>query len=165
MPSSLFTARRSSTTRRSSGRPSAGSTSSDAPSPSSFPCTPALAPASTISTGSVATEAVLLVEPLGYLDFLGLEARARLVLTDSGGVQEETSALGVPCFTLRDTTERPVTVRLGTNTLLGLRPARIATIADRVDNRPPAEPIPLWDGNAGARAAGALLAFLRHREA
>ena len=66
----------------------------------------------------------MLVEPIGYLDFLGLEARARLVLTDSGGVQEETSALGTPCFTLRNTTERPVTVRLGTNTLLGLSPSR-----------------------------------------
>ena len=61
-----------------------------------------------------------LVEPLGYEAFLGIEARAAAVLTDSGGVQEETSALGVPCFTLRSTTVRPVTVELGTNTLLGL---------------------------------------------
>ena len=66
--------------------------------------------------------------PLGYLEFLGLEAAARFVLTDSGGVQEETSALGVRCFTLRATTERPITIELGTNTLLGLEPERIAEI-------------------------------------
>ena len=73
-------------------------------------------------------EGVTVTSPLGYLAFLGLEAEARLVLTDSGGVQEETSALGVPCFTLRDGTERPVTVELGTNTVLGARPERIAEI-------------------------------------
>lgn len=103
---------------------------------------------------------VRFTEPLGYLAFLGLEARARLVLTDSGGVQEETSALGIPCFTLRDTTERPVTVSLGTNTLLGLSPGRIAAIGDVLAATPPPQPIPLWDGNAGPRAAGVLLAFL-----
>jgi UDP-N-acetylglucosamine 2-epimerase (non-hydrolysing) len=65
---------------------------------------------------------VLAVEPLSYLDFLGLESQAAFVVTDSGGVQEETTALGVPCFTLRDSTERPVTVELGTNTLLGVAP-------------------------------------------
>lgn len=102
---------------------------------------------------------VLLVEPLGYLDFLGLEARARLVVTDSGGVQEETSALGTPCFTLRETTERPITVRLGTNTLLGLDPARIAATAEMVTDTA-AEPIPFWDGRAGTRAAAVLLSFL-----
>ena len=63
-----------------------------------------------------------LVDPVGYLDFLSLEASAGAVLTDSGGIQEETTFLGVPCFTLRDNTERPVTVRAGTNTLLGLDP-------------------------------------------
>jgi len=103
---------------------------------------------------------VMLVEPLGYLDFLGLEAQARLVLTDSGGVQEETSALGTPCFTLRETTERPVTLRLGTNTLLGLDPTRIAATAELVADTVPAEPIPLWDGQAGPRAAAVLLDFL-----
>jgi UDP-N-acetylglucosamine 2-epimerase (non-hydrolysing) len=101
-----------------------------------------------------------LVEPLGYLDFLGLEARARLVLTDSGGVQEETSALGTPCFTLRETTERPVTLRLGTNTLLGLDPGRIAATVEMVAEAPPAQPIPLWDGRAGWRAAAVLKDFL-----
>lgn len=107
---------------------------------------------------------LLLVEPLGYLDFLGLEATARLVLTDSGGVQEETSALGTPCFTLRDTTERPVTVRLGTNTLLGLNPERIAGSAEMLLKSRPAEPIPLWDGKAGPRAAEVLLDFLQSRD-
>ena len=67
-----------------------------------------------------------MLDPLGYLEFLSLEADATAVLTDSGGVQEETTYLGVPCFTLRDNTERPVTIRAGTNTLLGLDPARIA---------------------------------------
>jgi UDP-N-acetylglucosamine 2-epimerase (non-hydrolysing) len=108
---------------------------------------------------------LLLIEPLGYLDFLGLEARAQLVLTDSGGVQEETSALGIPCFTLRETTERPVTVRLGTNTMLGLDPSKIATVAGAAVKPAPAEPIPFWDGNAGIRAAGALVDFLRGRDA
>ena len=71
---------------------------------------------------------VRLIDPVGYLDFLSLEADAAAVLTDSGGIQEETTYLGVPCFTLRDNTERPVTVRAGTNTLLGLAPERIAEI-------------------------------------
>ena len=72
--------------------------------------------------------AVTLTDPIGYLDFLSLEADAAAVLTDSGGIQEETTYLGVPCFTLRDNTERPVTVRAGTNTLLGLAPERITEI-------------------------------------
>ncbi len=71
---------------------------------------------------------VKLIDPVGYLDFLSLEADAGALLTDSGGIQEETTYLGVPCFTLRDNTERPVTIRAGTNTLLGLDPARIAEI-------------------------------------
>jgi UDP-N-acetylglucosamine 2-epimerase (non-hydrolysing) len=104
---------------------------------------------------------LVLVEPLGYVDFLGLEARARFVLTDSGGVQEETSALGTRCFTLRDSTERPVTVRLGTNTLLGLSPSRIGTVTELPLDLPHSEPIPLWDGRAGERAASVLLESLR----
>jgi UDP-N-acetylglucosamine 2-epimerase (non-hydrolysing) len=103
---------------------------------------------------------VTLTKPLGYLEFLGLEADARFVLTDSGGVQEETSALGVPCFTLRDGTERPVTVELGTNELLGLRPERIREIPGRLGRRRSAAAIPLWDGHAGIRAARVLTAFL-----
>src|SRR4029434_11130933 len=94
---------------------------------------------------------VQLAEPVGYLDFLSLTSDAAAVLTDSGGVQEETTHLGVPCFTLRDTTERPVTVRLGTNTVLGLAPARIAEIPALLESRPRGgadERPPLWDGHA-----------------
>jgi UDP-N-acetylglucosamine 2-epimerase (non-hydrolysing) len=104
----------------------------------------------------VDTSALVLTAPLGYLDFLGLEAEARFLLTDSGGVQEETSALGVPCFTLRDTTERPITVELGTNTLLGLRPDRIREIPTLLRTPLEATAIPLWDGEAGARSAAVL---------
>jgi UDP-N-acetylglucosamine 2-epimerase (non-hydrolysing) len=103
---------------------------------------------------------VHLSQPLGYLEFLGLEAEAAFVLTDSGGVQEETSALGVRCFTLRDTTERPVTLALGTNTLLGARPERIREIPELLTAPRETEPIPMWDGHAGERAAGVLGAFL-----
>ncbi|HMT05127.1 MAG: UDP-N-acetylglucosamine 2-epimerase (non-hydrolyzing) [Solirubrobacterales bacterium] len=98
-----------------------------------------------------------LVDPAGYLEFLSLEADAGAVLTDSGGIQEETSYLGVPCFTLRDNTERPVTIELGTNTLLGLDPARISEIpsiiAARNPSAPPPQPPPLWDGHAADRIA------------
>jgi UDP-N-acetylglucosamine 2-epimerase (non-hydrolysing) len=109
---------------------------------------------------AIAGSNVALAEPLGYLDFLGLEAEARFVLTDSGGVQEETAALGVPCFTLRDGTERPITVELGTNTLLGLRPERIAEIPAMLAEPRAAHEIPFWDGHAGERAADAIAQFL-----
>ncbi|MGE5413224.1 MAG: non-hydrolyzing UDP-N-acetylglucosamine 2-epimerase, partial [Syntrophomonadaceae bacterium] len=102
----------------------------------------------------LARSGVRLTSPLSYLDFLGLEANARFVLTDSGGIQEETSALDVKCFTLRDTTERPVTFERGTNTMLGMDPDRIRTIPALLesDTRPHGQ-IPLWDGRAGERAA------------
>jgi UDP-N-acetylglucosamine 2-epimerase (non-hydrolysing) len=95
-----------------------------------------------------------LVDPLGYVDFLALETHARGVLTDSGGVQEETTFLGVPCFTLRDTTERPVTLWDGTNQLLGLDPAAIETVPALIARarRPPAPPTG-WDGHAAERLA------------
>jgi UDP-N-acetylglucosamine 2-epimerase (non-hydrolysing) len=99
---------------------------------------------------------LLLSEPLGYLDFLSLLADAGAVLTDSGGIQEETTYLGIPCFTLRDNTERPVTVDAGTNTLLGLDPAAIAGIPAALAARseaPKPEPPPLWDGHAAERIA------------
>jgi UDP-N-acetylglucosamine 2-epimerase (non-hydrolysing) len=105
--------------------------------------------------------AVAVLEPLGYHDFLGLEAEARFVLTDSGGVQEETTVLGVRCFTLRDVTERPVTVECGTNTILGLHPDRIAEIPALLREEVRRQPIPLWDGAAGPRAAEVLLRELR----
>jgi UDP-N-acetylglucosamine 2-epimerase (non-hydrolysing) len=97
-----------------------------------------------------------LSDPVGYLDFLSLEADAGAVLTDSGGIQEETTYLGVPCFTLRENTERPVTVRSGTNTLLGLEPRRIAEIPELLRGRDPGEPPEppaKWDGHAAARVA------------
>ena len=95
---------------------------------------------------------VRLTPPLGYHDFLGLEAEARFVATDSGGIQEETSWLRVRCFTLRDTTERPVTVTQGTNTLI----RELAEIPALLAEPKPGQEIPLWDGAAGIRAAEAL---------
>ena len=96
------------------------------------------------------------VPPLGYLDFLSLELGAAAVITDSGGVQEETTALGVPCHTLRPNTERPITLTAGTNRLLGDDPATLA----KIPLEPPAGPppaIPLWDGRAGERMADVLM--------
>ena len=101
-----------------------------------------------------------LCPPLGYLEFLALEAKAKFVLTDSGGVQEETSALGVRCFTLRDTTERPVTVELGTNSVLGVDPDQIRTIPRLIETERATREIPLWDGKAGERAAKVIAEFL-----
>jgi UDP-N-acetylglucosamine 2-epimerase (non-hydrolysing) len=99
--------------------------------------------------------AVSCMEPMGYLDFLGLQAGAGAIVTDSGGVQEEASALGVPCFTLRANTERPVTITRGTNTLLGEDPAPIAGIRPTAGVRKPAT-IEGWDGRAGERVAAVL---------
>jgi UDP-N-acetylglucosamine 2-epimerase (non-hydrolysing) len=104
---------------------------------------------------------VIVTKPLGYETFLGLEAKASFVLTDSGGIQEETSALGVRCFTLRDNTERPVTVDLGTNIMLGARPERIAEIPSLLTRPVAGAEIPLWDGHAGARAATVLVDYVR----
>jgi UDP-N-acetylglucosamine 2-epimerase (non-hydrolysing) len=106
----------------------------------------------------VTTDRIRLIPPAGYLDFVALEAGARIVLTDSAGVQEETTGLGVPCMTLRDNTERPITVTEGTNTLAGRDPARIIDIAQRILAAPPAPRCPaLWDGHASERIAGVLL--------
>ena len=100
---------------------------------------------------------VRLLDPLPYVDFLSLEARAAAVLTDSGGIQEETTFLGIPCFTLRDNTERPITLSHGTNTLLGLDPARIRDILPALERPPrPVTPLPRWDGRAAERIAAAI---------
>lgn len=97
-------------------------------------------------------------EPLGYLDFLGLMSGAGLVLTDSGGIQEETSALGVPCVTLRDNTERPITCDLGTNRVAGGDPYEIVRVARlALEENETREDIPLWDGEAGKRVASVLI--------
>jgi UDP-N-acetylglucosamine 2-epimerase (non-hydrolysing) len=96
-----------------------------------------------------------LVDPMGYLEFLALTSQARLILTDSGGLQEESTALGVPCLTLRENTERPITVEEGTNLVVGTDPVRISEEADRALNgkgkqgRVPA----LWDGRTAERIA------------
>jgi UDP-N-acetylglucosamine 2-epimerase (non-hydrolysing) len=108
--------------------------------------------------GARVSPALRLIPPVGYLDFLALQAAARVVLTDSGGVQEETTILGVPCLTLRENTERPVTIREGTNELVGLDPATIVAAARRVLSRPrPARRPALWDGHAGERVADVIV--------
>jgi UDP-N-acetylglucosamine 2-epimerase (non-hydrolysing) len=101
-------------------------------------------------------------EPVGYLDFLGLEIGAGAIVTDSGGVQEEATILGVPCFTLRPNTERPVTITEGTNTLLGEDPAPIAAIRPGALPRRPSE-IDGWDGRAGERTAEVIAVALERR--
>ncbi|MEA2175862.1 MAG: hypothetical protein QOD00_3454 [Blastocatellia bacterium] len=111
-----------------------------------------------------AARALRLIEPLGYLDFLRLYSGARLVLTDSGGIQEETTALGIPCLTLRENTERPITIERGTNTLVGtdvgriLRAAHAALDAPR-NKGPKTAMLPLWDGHTADRILDALLAL------
>lgn len=95
--------------------------------------------------------------PLGYLDFLALEADARVVLTDSGGIQEETTVLGVPCLTLREETERPITVSEGTNEVVGTDPSRIVAAAAAALRRPRSPRRPKgWDGHAATRIAAVL---------
>lgn len=103
--------------------------------------------------------AVRLTQPLGYLEFLHLMDRAAVVLTDSGGIQEETTYLGVPCLTVRENTERPVTVEMGTNRLVALDPGRIpGLVAELNGRRPQASVPPLWDGHAAARIVDVLQA-------
>jgi UDP-N-acetylglucosamine 2-epimerase (non-hydrolysing) len=109
--------------------------------------------------GSPVPRGIRLLDPLGYLDFVALEASARVVLTDSGGVQEETTMLGVPCLTLRGSTERPVTVTEGTNVVVGRDPARVRlgfrrALNGEIEVRRPA----LWDGRAGERIADVIAA-------
>ncbi len=99
-----------------------------------------------------------LVEPLGYLEFLGLMAQARVVLTDSGGIQEETTVLGVPCLTLRENTERPITITHGTNRLVGPDPGKITQAVDQLlsGGSPMPRIPPLWDGCAAQRIVAVL---------
>jgi UDP-N-acetylglucosamine 2-epimerase (non-hydrolysing) len=100
-----------------------------------------------------------LIDPLGYVDFLSLYSSARFVLTDSGGIQEETTALGIPCLTLRENTERPITVELGTNVVVGTDTNRIIAAASAALNgsakRTTRQP-PLWDGHTSERILDAL---------
>ena len=101
---------------------------------------------------------LILTEPLGYLDFLHLYSNSRLVLTDSGGVQEETTALGIPCLTLRQNTERPITVSEGTNRIVGNDPETIRLEAlSALENPVTSARVPaLWDGHAAVRIADAI---------
>jgi UDP-N-acetylglucosamine 2-epimerase (non-hydrolysing) len=124
------------------------------------PRTEAQLPAAGLDPEQLRASGLVLCPPFGYLDFLALEAKAAFVLTDSGGVQEETSALGVRCFTLRGTTERPVTVELGTNTVMGVDPESIGSIPAKLDEKRQPTEIPLWDGRAGIRAAEVITRFL-----
>lgn len=103
---------------------------------------------------------IKLIEPLGYLDFMNLYSQSKLVLTDSGGLQEETTALGIPCLTLRENTERPITIELGTNILVGTNPEKIKQAAhsilesnSKIDKLIP----PLWDGHSAERICNAIL--------
>ena len=99
------------------------------------------------------------VDPLGYLDFLALYSQSRLVLTDSGGIQEETTALGIPCLTLRENTERPITVALGTNVVVGTDTAKIVNAASAALNGAGPKAVtqpPLWDGHTSERILNVL---------
>ncbi len=103
--------------------------------------------------------AIQTVEPMSYLPFLGLVARSRMVLTDSGGIQEETTVLGIPCLTMRPNTERPITCEIGTNILVGTDPTRIIKEANAIldgHTRPGAIP-EKWDGHAAERIVDILL--------
>jgi UDP-N-acetylglucosamine 2-epimerase (non-hydrolysing) len=106
---------------------------------------------------------LLLIDPVGYIDFLALETHATAVITDSGGVQEETTFLQVPCFTLRANTERPITVVQGTNTLLGLDPEAVEGVPELLASAPVPSELPTgWDGNAAGRLADVLAEDLSH---
>jgi len=99
-----------------------------------------------------------LIDPLGYLDFLHLMENATFLLTDSGGIQEETTVLGIPCLTLRENTERPVTAELGTNVIVGMDTDKIVSESFRIlaGEFKKGEIPPLWDGKAAERIVGIL---------
>lgn len=114
--------------------------------------------------GLRADDRLRILEPLGYLQFISLVRGAHLVVTDSGGIQEETTVLGIPCLTVRPNTERPVTVTHGTNRLV--EPEAVPSMARMIlegDWPSPAEPPPLWDGHAGERIAAVLVDWLDRR--
>ncbi len=108
------------------------------------------------ANGLLADSEILFADPLPYRQFLSLQADAAAVITDSGGVPEETTVLRVPCFTLRDHTDRPVTVRLGTNTVIGQDPAAIESVPSLLNLQRSTQIPPFWDGRAGERAADAV---------
>jgi UDP-N-acetylglucosamine 2-epimerase (non-hydrolysing) len=104
------------------------------------------------------TPNIRLADPVGYLEMLSLQADAAVIVTDSGGIQEETTVLGIPCLTVRENTERPITIEIGTNVLVGTDPGRIREEAARIlggaarEHRVP----PLWDGGTAGRIADVL---------
>jgi UDP-N-acetylglucosamine 2-epimerase (non-hydrolysing) len=112
----------------------------------------------------ISNSQIRLIEPLGYLDFMRLYSGARLVLTDSGGLQEETTVLGIPCLTLRNNTERPITIEMGTNVLVGTDPGKISEAAFAILDGPHDGQIknipPLWDGKAAGRICDELANLL-----
>jgi UDP-N-acetylglucosamine 2-epimerase (non-hydrolysing) len=103
---------------------------------------------------------LIVLEPLPYVEFLGLQSRAAIVITDSGGIQEETTYLGIPCLTLRENTERPITVSVGTNILVGSDAKKLRAEFVRVlEGKAKRGSVPpLWDGRAGGRIADILCA-------
>ena len=108
----------------------------------------------------VSSAGITMIEPLGYLDFMRLYSGAKLVLTDSGGLQEETTVLGIPCLTLRENTERPITIEMGTNILVGTNPEKIKAAAFAAlddDSKHETKIPPLWDGKAAGRICDELL--------
>jgi UDP-N-acetylglucosamine 2-epimerase (non-hydrolysing) len=114
----------------------------------------------------VGPHGLYLLDPLGYSDFLALMAHATIVLTDSGGIQEETTVLKIPCLTLRETTERPITVERGTNVIVGTDPERLVAEADRIlaGKKKVGQPITLWDGKTAPRIVDVLLEHRRPLE-
>ena len=114
---------------------------------------------SIMESGLEVPQTIRLMEPLGYLDFLALQSHAEVVITDSGGIQEETTYLGIPCLTLRDSTERPVTVTIGTNILIGGDLERLQTELSRIlaGQGKQGQCPPLWDGHAAGRIAEEIL--------
>lgn len=112
-----------------------------------------------IAEFGIEAKGLMLREPVGYLEFLGMQRRATVVITDSGGIQEETTYLGVPCLTLRENTERPITVTMGTNTLVGRDMARLQAELEKIlagKAKQGAVP-PQWDGRAGERIADVIV--------
>jgi len=116
--------------------------------------------------GELLSSRLRLLDPLPYLQFIALQRRAALVITDSGGIQEETTFLGVPCLTARENTERPVTVGLGTNQLIGRDLGKLRSAIEDIlqgtsgktaTRQPDAQRIPLWDGHAAERIANIIL--------
>jgi UDP-N-acetylglucosamine 2-epimerase (non-hydrolysing) len=115
---------------------------------------------------ALANRGIRSIDPRGYIDFLGLMKHAAIVVTDSGGIQEETTCLGVPCVTVRENTERPITIARGTNVIAGTEPSRIAEcIRAQMRRRFTRTPPDLWDGRAAARIVDVLVRIVRERAA